>query len=94
MAKNYFEVLGLTKDAITRDIKTAYRKLAGKYHPDKLINLDADEQKVSEEKFKEIKEAYEVLENPKKRQDYIESQFTTTNDPRKVVHAFWENSLN
>jgi molecular chaperone DnaJ len=94
MAKNYFEVLGLSKDAKTRDIKTAYRKLAGKYHPDKLINLDSDEQKKSEEKFKEIKEAYEALDNPKSRQEYIESQFTTTNDPRKVVHAFWENSLN
>lgn len=93
MAKNYFEILGLSKDAKTRDIKTAYRKLAGKYHPDKLMNLDSDEQKRSDEKFKEIKEAYEALVNPKSRQEYIKSQFTTTNDARKVVHAFWENSL-
>jgi molecular chaperone DnaJ len=93
MAKNYFEVLGLSKDAKTKDIKTAYKKLAGKYHPDKLIHLDSDEQKKSEEKFKEIKEAYEALENPKSRQEYIESEFSITNDPRKVVHTFWKNSL-
>jgi molecular chaperone DnaJ len=93
MAKNYFEVLGLSKDAKTKDIKTAYKKLAGKYHPDKLIHLDSDEQKKSEEKFKAIKEAYEVLEKPQKRQEYIESEFSITNDPRKVVHTFWKNSL-
>lgn len=93
MAKNYFEILGLSKDANTQDIKTAYKRLAKIYHPDRLRHLDTDEQENSVEKFKEIKAAYEVLVNPKQRQEYIESEFSTTNNPRKVVHAFWENSL-
>ena len=66
MAKrDYYEILGLAKNASEDDIKKAYRKLAIKYHPDK--NPD---DKAAEEKFKEAAEAYEVLSNPEKRQRY------------------------
>jgi molecular chaperone DnaJ len=66
MAKrDYYEILGLAKNASEEDIKKAYRKLAIKYHPDK--NPD---DKHAEEKFKEAAEAYEVLSNPEKRQRY------------------------
>jgi len=64
---NYYEVLGLQKNASDDDIKKAYRKLASKYHPDKL----SDSEKVEgEKKFKEVKEAYEVLSDPQKRATY------------------------
>lgn len=63
--KNYYDILGVEKDANEQDIKTAYRKLSLKYHPDR--NPD---DKVSEEKFKEINEAYQTLGNVEKRQTY------------------------
>jgi len=63
MAKrDYYEVLGVAKSASDDDIKRAFRKLAVKYHPDK--------EGGSEEKFKEINEAYEVLKDKQKRQRY------------------------
>ena len=66
MAKrDYYEVLGLSKNADASEIKKAYRKIAIKYHPDK--NPDDQE---AEEKFKEAAEAYEVLSDPEKRQRY------------------------
>ncbi len=66
MAKrDYYTTLGLSRDATEEDIKKAYRKLAMKHHPDR--NPD---DKGSEDKFKEAKEAYEVLTDPKKRAAY------------------------
>ena len=66
MAKrDFYEVLGVAKNASEDEIKKAYRKLAMKYHPDR--NPDSKE---SEEKFKEVKEAYEMLTNPEKRDAY------------------------
>ena len=65
MAKrDYYEVLGVSKDADDKQIKSAFRKLAKQYHPD--INKDKD----APEKFKEVQEAYEVLSDPKKRKTY------------------------
>jgi molecular chaperone DnaJ len=63
--RDYYEILGVNKNATDDDIKKAYRKLAIKYHPDK--NPD---DKQAEEKFKEAAEAYEVLSNQEKRQRY------------------------
>jgi len=62
--KDYYQTLGVSRDASADDIKHAYRKLARKYHPD--LNKGAD----AEAKFKELGEAYEVLKDPEKRAAY------------------------
>lgn len=59
--KNYYDTLGVSETASDNEIKTAFRKLAAQYHPDKGGN---------ESKFKEINEAYDTLKNTKKRQEY------------------------
>jgi DnaJ-class molecular chaperone len=63
--RDYYEILGVPRNAKEEDIKKTYRKLARKYHPDLNPN-----NKQSEEKFKEIQEAYEVLGDPEKRKKY------------------------
>lgn len=65
--RDYYAVLGLTKDATDDDIKKSYRKLAMKYHPDR--NADSDKV-VAEQKFKEVKEAYECLSDTATRSNY------------------------
>jgi molecular chaperone DnaJ len=72
--KNYYEILGLGKDASPEEIKSAYRKLAKQYHPD--INKEAG----ASEKFKEINEAYECLSDPQKKSNY--DQFGSASGPQ------------
>jgi molecular chaperone DnaJ len=62
--RDYYEVLGLKRDASQEEIKKAYRKLAMHYHP------DVNNGKESEAKFKEVKEAYDILSDPQKRNTY------------------------
>lgn len=66
MAKDYYKILGVDKNASQEDIKKAFRQLAKKYHPD----ANPENKKQAEEKFKEISEAYEVLSDPAKRSAY------------------------
>ena len=63
--KDYYKILGVSKNAKPEEIKKAYRKLANKYHPDKNPGDNT-----AEKKFKSITEAYEVLKNPEKREHY------------------------
>src|SRR5436190_14126109 len=63
--RDYYETLGVSKTASEDEIKSAFRKLARKYHPDV-----AKDKKAAEEKFKRINEAYEVLSDPEKRKKY------------------------
>lgn len=62
--KDFYKVLGVSKDATADDIKKAYRKLARKYHP------DVNKTKEAEEKFKDVSEAYDVLSNKEERRKY------------------------
>ena len=62
--KDYYDIMGVARDATQDDIKRSYRKLARKYHPD--VSDDAG----AEERFKEVGEAYEVLKDPEKRAAY------------------------
>ncbi|MDD5731406.1 MAG: DnaJ domain-containing protein [Patescibacteria group bacterium] len=64
MSKDYYKTLGISKSASADQIKSAYKKLAVKYHPD--VNKDAG----AEAKFKEINEAYQVLSDPQKKSNY------------------------
>lgn len=80
--KDYYEILGVSKDASLKEIKSAYRKLAKLYHPDLFPN---DREK--EEKFRLIKTAYEVLSNEEKRKAYDQFGKPDTADGRE----FFEN---
>ena len=66
-AKDHYDVLGVPRTATQKDISSAFRKLARKYHPD--LNKD---DKQAEARFKELSEAHEVLSDPKKRKLYDE----------------------
>lgn len=68
--RDYYEVLGVSKDASQDDIKSAYRKAALKWHPDRWVNGTDAEKKTAEENFKEASEAYSVLSDPDKRAKY------------------------
>ena len=65
MTRDFYEVLGVSRDSSTDEIKKAYRKLAMKYHPDR-----NDGDKAAEESFKEASEAYDVLHDSQKRSTY------------------------
>ena len=64
--KDYYKILGVSRNVGAEELKRAYRKLARKYHP------DVSKEKNAEEKFKEVQEAYEVIKDPKKRAAYDE----------------------
>ena len=74
--RDYYEVLGVEKNATADDLKKAYRKLAIQYHPDKQQGKSEAEKKAAEEKFKEAAEAYNVLSDPDKRARYDQFGFS------------------
>ncbi|MGA3127265.1 MAG: J domain-containing protein [Candidatus Korobacteraceae bacterium] len=84
--KDYYAVLGLKKAATADDVRKAFRKLARKYHPD--VNPG---DKKSEEKFKELSEANEVLSDPKKRKIYDQLGFYSDNIDPKAAEAYGNN---
>src|SRR5713101_8309432 len=74
--QDYYELLGVARKATAKDIRSAFRKLGRKYHPD----LNPGD-KASEEKFKQLQEAYDVLSDTKKRQMYDQYGFYSDNLP-------------
>jgi len=73
--RDYYEVLGVSKTASADEIKSAYRKLALKWHPDRWVNGTDAEKKTAEENFKEAAEAYSVLSDPQKKARYDQFGF-------------------
>lgn len=76
MAKDLYEILGVNKTASEAEIKSAYRKLARKYHPD--LNKD---DKSAAEKFKEISNAYDIIGNAEKRKKYDNNEIDSDGKP-------------
>lgn len=68
--KDYYDILGVSKDASQEDIKKSFRKLSLKYHPDRQNGKSEAEKKAAEEKFKEVSEAYDTLSDPNKKRAY------------------------
>ena len=69
-SEDYYKLLGVSKDATKEEISKAYKKLALKYHPDRQAGKTEKEKKDAEETFKKLSEAYEVLSDDSKRQQY------------------------
>ncbi len=100
---DYYKSLGVSKSASKSEIKKAYRKLALKYHPDRAVKSGIDPKR-AEEKFKEISEAYSVLSDETKRQQYDQfgsdyfsqfrgqSGFRSTIDPFEIFSQFFGGS--
>ena len=93
--KDYYHILNLNRKATPEEIKKSYRLYASKFHPDKHHG-----DKLFEEKFKEVLEAYEILSNPKKREEY-DGRFDLKKDkyktydfdsPKRENPNYYENS--
>ena len=85
MARDYYETLGVARNADQDDVKKAFRRLARKYHPD--VNKDSG----AEETFKEINRAYEVLSEPETRSRY--DQYDSVGAADIKIRATWADSL-
>src|SRR6266550_6992851 len=86
--RDYYETLGVPKTATEDEIRSAFRKLARKYHPDV-----AKDKKAAEEKFKEINEAYEVLGDPEKRAKYDQLGANWKNGSEFTPPPQWEGNV-
>lgn len=85
--RDYYDVLGVSRSASVDEVKSAYRKLARQHHPD----LNKDNQKAAEERFKEVSEAYEVLVDPEKRQRYDARGFAGVETDFGPSGFTWQN---
>lgn len=80
--KDYYAILGVNPDATEEEVRTAYLKLALKWHPDKHANDDS-----AKDKFQQIGEAYHVLQDPLQRAEYVPCNLYSDRYPRKNEKA-------
>ncbi|EHR39414.1 MULTISPECIES: J domain-containing protein [Alishewanella] len=89
--QNHFRILGVKTNASDEDIKKAYRRLANKYHPDKLHGLSEDEQQRAATQLQQVKTAYEVLSDPKQRSAFLKDfNNVIVNDPAAAMRELWD----
>lgn len=88
---NHFRVLGVKTNASDDDIKKAYRRLANKYHPDKLHGLSDDEKDQAAVQLERVKAAYDVLSDPKQKAAFIKDfNNVIVTDPTAAMQDLWD----
>lgn len=87
MVKDYYAVLGLTRDASDEDIKAAYRRLTLECHPDRHENSPPEVQRVMEERFKDVSTAYTILSDQDRRKRFDLGQLDP-DEVAKIIAAF------
>jgi DnaJ-domain-containing protein 1 len=88
---NHFRVLGVKASASEDDIKKAYKRLSNKYHPDKLLGLSADEKDAAAAQLQLVKQAYEVLSDPKQKAAFIKDfNNVIVTDPTAAMKELWD----
>lgn len=88
---NHFRILGVKTNASDDDIKKAYKRLANKYHPDKLIGLSDDEKDAAAAALQRVKSAYDVLSDPKQKAAFIKDfNNVIVTDPTAAMQELWD----
>ncbi len=88
---NHFRILGVKSNASEDEIKKAYRRLANKYHPDKLLGLSDEEKDAAAAQLQRVKAAYEVLSDAKLRAAYIKDfNNVIVTDPTAAMQELWD----
>lgn len=88
---NHFRILGVKTNASDDDIKKAYKRLANKFHPDKLLNLTDDEKEHAAAQLQRVKTAYDVLSDPKQRAAFIKDfNNVIVTDPAAAMQELWD----
>lgn len=90
--KNLYEILGVDKNVSEEDLKKAFRNLSKQYHPDALYGKSEEEKKQAEEKFKELSEAYSILSDKEKREQYDRFGTKGGNTPYDMGEFFRQHS--
>ncbi|MEC4725697.1 J domain-containing protein [Shewanella sp. D64] len=88
---NHFSVLGIKPNANEDDIKKAYKRLSNRFHPDKLLGASDDEKVQAEAQLQRVKNAYDVLSNPKLKSAFIKDfNNVIVTDPAAAMRELWD----
>lgn len=89
---NHFRVLGIKTNASDDDIKKAYKRLSNRYHPDKLLGQSDEEKDLAATQLQRIKQAYEVLSDPKLKSAFIKDfNNVIVTDPAAAMQELWDH---